>query len=402
MHGALTESQKRLADILRTVPAAAAPVALAPPVAAPVATPKRLQRLTKEQVKRNAAQAEEDARLAQQRADLRAARAKELKRLGEQPTGTPVWDALTALATPGAAARGKGIDLAGKAIEGYANTPRTLTDIGGEVHTIAGRALDQAASNITGAGVSATGDPVNAIETQKLPPVTPGVGQAAAAALRNAALGVGIAAGKPVYTYGQDLSKVPQALKGTGPDVWDAMSRTDDPSVPPTIEEQTWNLTPEDSETYIQGQKDRKKKKKKVTPKVTADKEGSANILSMPWYVAHKLAAPVQQADLMAPVSQVPTEKDIFDHKAKMEQMRMQHTIIGAREHASTASFQAKRPEASVSAAGPEQPVTGMAGSMSMNHPTSTEAQPNAPTPSTETPTSAPMPEAQYTPPTTV
>ena len=134
------------------------------------------------------------------------------------------------------------------------------------------------------------------------------------------------------------------------------------------------------------------------------EKEESANILSMPWYVAHKLAAPVQQADLMAPVSnpQVPTEKDIFDHKAKMEQMRMQHTIIGAREHASTAAFQAKRPEAQVPAAGTEQPATGMAGSMSMNQPTSTEAQPSAPTPSMETPTSTPMPEAQYTPPTTV
>jgi len=135
--------------------------------------------------------------------------------------------------------------------------------------------------------------------------------------------------------------------------------------------------------------------------------QGSSRFIGMPWRDAQKLAAPVQQAAPMDPVPQAPSEKDIFDHKAKMEEMQMQQQLIGAKAQAShaasaqvTQTSKAKAQEAAQSMGQGDQstggqPQTAMAGSMSQNHPqTQPQSTPDQP--------GTPMPEAQWTAPTTV
>ena len=133
------------------------------------------------------------------------------------------------------------------------------------------------------------------------------------------------------------------------------------------------------------------------------DKEGSSRFIGMSWRDAQKLAAPVQQVAPVEPVQQAPTEKDIFDHKAKMEEMQMQQQLIGAKTQAShaasaqaTQTSKAKAQEAAQSMGQGEQTVPGqpqiaMAGSMSQTQPQSPADQ-----------SGTPMPEAQWTAPTTV
>ena len=130
-------------------------------------------------------------------------------------------------------------------------------------------------------------------------------------------------------------------------------------------------------------------------------KEGSSRFIRMSWRDAQKLAAPVQQAAPMDPVQQAPSEKDIFDHKAKMEEMQMQQQLIGAKTQAShaastqvTQTSRAKAQEAAQAMGQGEQsaegqPQTAMAGSMSQTQPQSPVGQPGTP-----------MPEAQWTAPT--
>ena len=149
-----------------------------------------------------------------------------------------------------------------------------------------------------------------------------------------------------------------------------------------------------------------------------SNQKPSSAVLNMPWYDAHKMAAPAQiQQAPVEPVQQAPTEKDIFDqkskvvdHKAKMEQMKMQMGLIGAKTQASQAAAdhttppaQARTSETYNPTVGASNPMVGasnptvgtepiaVAGSMSMTQPQSPANQPDTP-----------MPEAQWTAPTTV
>jgi len=163
---------------------------------------------------------------------------------------------------------------------------------------------------------------------------------------------------------------------------------------------------------------------------------GAAEVLSMPWYAAQKLAdaAQIQQAPV-EPVQQAPTKKDVFDrevkevdHTAKMEDYKMQMGLIGAKTQAgqaaadqATQTSQAKATEAAQPAVGTGQSTVGTGQSTVGTNPSTAGTNPSTvgtnpstvgmdqSTAGTEPTAMAgsmsmdqPMPEAQWTAPTTV
>jgi len=161
----------------------------------------------------------------------------------------------------------------------------------------------------------------------------------------------------------------------------------------------------------------------------------SSQVLNMPWYAAQKLAGPGQiQQVPVEPAQQAPTEKDVFDqeakevdHKAKMEDYKMQMGLIGAKTQAgqaaadqATQTSQAKATEAAQPAAGTGQYTAGANPSTVGANPSTVGANPSTvgteqstvgteqSTAGTESTARAgsmsmdqPMPEAQWAGPTT-